>query len=97
MQSFFKSKVIVVDGVTLTLKELSAADHLAMSGREGLEIAKFLCKCAVKEWEQESEESIGANVPARVMKEIAREVFELSGLDAPKNSEPTPVDGSSSA
>lgn len=95
MQSFFKTEKVTVDGHALTIKELSVKDHLDF-GSLGQEIkAATVCARCVAEWNGESPETINANVPARMLAEIMSHIFRISGLDEPKNSEPTPAVGSS--
>lgn len=97
MQSFFKTEKVKVDGVDLTIKELSVKDHLDFSSL-GQEVkAATVCSHCVAEWSSETPDTINANVPARVLAEIMSHIFRLSGLDEPKNSEATPVAGSSTA
>ena len=100
MQSFFKTKTITVQGVDLTLRELGAEDHRKIFGSdaeiEENKIAPLLCKACVVEWKDETCESITANIPLRLLREIGTAVLELSGISDAKNSEPTQVVVSSS-
>lgn len=96
MRSFFKTEKIVVDGEDLTLREFSAGDNAALSDKNAVDLPAIVCSLCVIEWQGETPETIRANVPARVMRQITEKVFEMSGADA-KNSEPTPAGDSSSA
>lgn len=97
MQSFFKTEQVTVDGVQLTIKELSAKDHLDFAELPAGEKAATICSRCVAEWRGESSQSINDNVPARVLAIVMEHIFRLSGLAEPKNSEATPVAGSSTA
>ena len=97
MQSFFKTEKVKVDGVELTIKELSAKDSLDFSQLPPLEKASTVCSRCVIEWQAETPQSINENVPARMLATIMGHVFRLSGLEEPKNSEATPDAGSSTA
>ncbi len=95
MQSFFKTQPLVVDGHSLTIRELSAGTVMAIAGKPQNEVALILCKECVVEWGGETIETITANVPTRIIRQIAAAVFDLSGIGDEKNSEPTPSAGSS--
>lgn len=97
MQSFFKTEKVTVDGVELTIKELSVKDHLDFASLPSGEKAATVCSRCVIEWHGETTQSINDNVPARVLQIVMEHIFRLSGLDDPKNSETTPVAGSSTA
>lgn len=96
MQSFFKTEKVKIEGVELTIRELSVKDHLDYAALEKEVKAATVCTRCVAEWSAETPQSINDNVPARVLGEIMSHVFRLSGLDEPKNSEPTPSESSSS-
>lgn len=96
MQSFFKTKKVTVDGVEITVQELSAKDYLDFRQLAPAEKAATICARCVLEWQGETAETINANVPVRLLSEVMQAIFELSGLDEPKNSEPTPSADSSS-
>lgn len=96
MQSFFKSEKFTIEGVVVTIRELSAADHRSIFGKPPEDVAPLLCKACVTEWGGETVDAIIENVPVRVMREISAAIFRLSGIDEAKNSEPTPSAGSSS-
>jgi hypothetical protein len=96
VQSLFKTELVSFDGVALTVRELSAADHIEISGKPPGDVAPVLCKACVAEWADETVETLVANVPARLMLDIAARVFRLSGIDEAKNSERTTSAGSSS-
>lgn len=95
MKSLFKTKTVEVDGLTLTVRELSAGDHMAVVGAKGAQAAEEICKRCVLDWKDETIESIRDSVPARLMTQIVAHVFEISGLDVAKNSEPAPSADSS--
>lgn len=95
MQSFFKTEKVEVDGVSLTVRELSAKDHLDFADLPPGEKAATICTRCVAEWRDESPQSINDNVPARVLAIVMGHIFRLSGLTEPKNSEATPVVDSS--
>lgn len=97
MQSFFKTEKVNVDGVELTIKELSVKDHLDYAALEKEVKAATVCVRCVAEWNGETPEEINAKVPARVLGVIMEHVFRLSGLSEPKNSDATPAAGSSTA
>lgn len=94
MKSFFRRKTLTVEGETITIQELSAADHVAMSEKDA-NPAEVVCSRCVLEWKDEKPEDIRANVPARVMNEIVGAVLDLSGIEVAKNSEATPAVDSS--
>lgn len=96
MQSFFKTEAVTVDGHVLTIKELSVKDHLDFASLDKEVKAATVCARCVSEWIGETPDTINANVPARVLGEIMGHIFRLSGLEEPKNSEPTPSANSSS-
>jgi len=96
MQSFFKTEKVTVDSVDLTIQELSVKDHLDYAALDKEVKAATVCARCVHEWRGETPESINANVPARVLGEVLHHIFRLSGLEEPKNSEPTPSGDSSS-
>ena len=96
MKSLFRTKTVSVEGMTLTVRELSAGDHMAIVGAKGAQAAEEICARCVVDWKDETVESIRENVPARVMTEIVAHVFEISGLEVSKNSEPAPSADSSS-
>ena len=96
MQSFFKTKKITVDGVEITVQELSAKDYLDFAELPPADKAATICSRCVLEWKGETAESINGHVPVRLLSEVMQAIFQLSGLDEPKNSEPTPSAGSSS-
>ncbi len=95
MQSFFKTEKVEVDGVSLTVRELSAKDHLDFSELPKADKAATVCSRCVIEWQGETPQSINDNVPARVLAIVMEHIFQLSGLAEPKNSEATPGAGSS--
>lgn len=97
MQSFFKTEKVTVDGVELTIKELSVKDHLDYADLPKGDKAATICVRCVSEWQNETPDTINANVPARVLGEVMQHIFRLSGLADPKNSEATPGAGSSTA
>lgn len=96
MKSFFKTEKMTVDGTEITLREMSAGDSAALSAKDSVELLAIVCSLCVIEWQGETMEAIRANVPVRIMREVADRVFSLSGAEA-KNSEPTPSADSSSA
>lgn len=97
MQSFFKTEKVKVEGVDLTIRELSVKDHLDYAALDKEVKAATVCTRCVEEWKNETPETINSNVPARVLGEVMGHIFRLSGLDEPKNSEATPDGGSSTA
>lgn len=97
MQSFFKTEKVTIEGVELTIKELSVKDHLDYAALDKEVKAATVCTRCVVEWSVETPQSINHNVPARLLGEIMAHIFRLSGLDEPKNSEATPAAGSSTA
>lgn len=96
MQSFYKTEKIKIDGVEITIRELSAKDFQDFNSLPPVEKAATMCSRCVLEWKGETAESINDNVPVRLLVEIMQALFKLSGLDEPKNSEPTPSADSSS-
>jgi hypothetical protein len=98
MQSLLKTTEIEVAGLgKLKIQELSAKAYFEMQGKPGPDALAIVCKYGVLDWNGETVDSVAAAVPMRLLSEIGLKVYELSGVDAAKNSEPTQSDGSSSA
>ena len=98
MKSFLRTEEITIRGEPLTIRELTARDHIAMDDLKGAEFVAAICKHSVIEWEEESLEDIQSKVPLSMLNEIAEKIYELSGVDAAKNSVSVPsVDFSSAS
>jgi len=97
MQSLFKTEKVRIDGIDLTIRELGAKDHMDFAAAAREDRAPLACSRCVVEWKDETVAAIAEAVPARILGELTRRIFALSGFDEAKNSEPTPSADSSSS
>jgi hypothetical protein len=97
MQSLLKTAEIEVNGIgKLKIRELSAKAYFELSGKTSTDALAIVCRYGVIDWDGETPDSIAAALPMRMLSEIGLKIYELSGVDAAKNSDPTPSEGSSS-
>ncbi len=97
-----RTKKIVVErlGLTLTIRELSGADLDAINTARKDEtrmVSPLVCKLGVPEWSMEPVEKIAESVGAMVLQEIGAEIYELTGINLAKNSEPGQSESSTSS
>ena len=102
MESFLKTDKVRIEslGRDFEIKELSARAQIELIelNREGRaeDSAAVVCRYGVVGWEQETIESIESGLPPKALTEIARAIYELSGVDLTKNSVGAPNEDSSS-
>ena len=86
-----KTKKITVarlDGLSLTIHELSGRDMEQVSQAQGVMIAALIAKLGVVEWADHTVEDIGASIGAFTLRDIGNEIYKLTGIDTEKNSAP---------
>jgi hypothetical protein len=86
MKSYLKTKHIEVEGIdeALQIRELSTRAQVEIMelhrAGSATHTAGLICKLCVVEWGEESVESIEGAVPPNALGEIAKAVYELSGI-----------------
>ena len=84
-------------GITLEIRELSGKAQAEVAAASSpLLAAAMVCKHGVVAWAEETPEAILESVGPKALMEIGQAIYQLSGIDLAKNSEPAPSDGSSS-
>lgn len=91
MESYLKTKTVRVDSLKrdFEIRELSARAQIELIElhREGRteDSAALVCRYGVVGWDVHSIEEIESNLPAAALMELARSIYELSGVDLEKN------------
>lgn len=102
MESYLKTKTVLIPHLEreFEVRELSAHAWIDLMEihRNGnsQHTAAMVCKYGIVGWESETVETIESSIPAKAMEEMAKAVYEISGVELEKNSESVPKDGSSS-